>query len=128
MSQSAAAAAPLTFQIEKDYEEEARPLTTRQIAVLNALHDNLVMTVPFDVLPPVEGNDDITASAEWDGSSRFLVEVDPEGFLVRVAVRFKIAGHTDWLNLSRTDRTTYFYDRVKLVARDARRTVPTDAQ
>lgn len=119
-----AAGAPQAYRIEPGYEEQARPLTTRQIAVLDALHANMQMPVPFDVLPPVRGNDDITASAEWEGSSRFLIEVDPEGFVDRVAVRYHVAGQTQWAELGRNDRSTFLYDRVKMVAREGRRTVP----
>jgi hypothetical protein len=120
------AGAPVAYRIEPGYEEEALPLTTRQVAVLAAVHDELGLDAPLDVLPPVERNEVVIAS--HGTASRFLIEVDAAGYVDRAAVRYEVAGFTGWADLPNTTATDTpdFRLRIESIAAAARRTVPAE--
>lgn len=114
------AAAPTAYRIEPGYEEQAVPLTARQEAVLTALHANLNLTNPFEVLPPVAADHDVSASGS-DGDTRFVVDVDPEGYISRLAVRYDLGGAHGWATVPDGSQLS---NRIKLVARTARLNTP----
>jgi hypothetical protein len=109
------------YVIEPGYEEQAHPMTARQEAVVAAIHKELGLRYPLDVLPPVKGNGDITASAEA-ASGRVFMEIDPEGYISRVAARYAFAGFTGWATLDSADSDLAL--RVKEIARAARLATP----
>jgi hypothetical protein len=110
------------FRIEPGYEEQALPLTARQTAVLEALHADLWHS--YDVLPPVKGNPVIVASATDPSGARYLIELGPEGYIERMAVRYIIAGSVGWVSLSGTNDP--IMQRLMLTARAARLANPIE--
>jgi hypothetical protein len=109
------------YVIEPGYEERALPLTARQEAVVAAIHKELDLRYPLDVLPPVRGNEDLTASAD-SPSGRVFMEIDPEGYVQRVAARYEFAGFVGWATLDSADSDLAL--RVKEIARAARLATP----
>jgi hypothetical protein len=109
------------YVIEPGYEEQAHPMTARQEAVLTAIHKELGLRYALDVLPPVKGNGDLTASAD-SPSGRVFMEIDPEGYISRVAARYEFAGFTGWATLDSADSDLAL--RVKEIARAARLATP----
>jgi hypothetical protein len=112
-------AAP-AYIIEPGYEEQAHPMTARQEAVLTALHRELELTAPVDVIPPLEKLGIVVAS--FGEESRFSLNVDPEGFLELVRVRVRVAGETEWVSLGGSFGGVT-YTRLKDAARAGRRVV-----
>lgn len=113
------------FKIEPGYEEEARPLTARQEAVLKAVHVELGLTAPLDVLPPTDDDGSLTASATDPSRTRFAIDVDREGYLDRVAVRYEVAGKIGWAKLDSLDPVR---DTLNLIARAARLATPINTE
>lgn len=122
--EEAAAARAVGYVIEPGYEEQAKPLTAKQAAVLTAIRTELGLPTPLVVLPPVEGNPGLSASAPTP-SGRFLIEVAPGGFLDRVAVRYEAAGYIGWADLpnSTTASSPEFRLRLESIAAAARHAV-----
>lgn len=108
------------LRIKPGYEEQAHPMSRRQEAVLLAISAELELTAPMDVLPPLTRLGDVAANFGDEGS-RVVVEVDAEGFIDKVRVRFIVAGTTEWVSLSPSG--SEFFLRLKDAARAGRRVV-----
>jgi hypothetical protein len=110
------------YVIEPGFEKQALPLTARQEAVVVAIHKELSLPTPFEVLPPVQGNPDLTASATDANGARVLIEVGSTGTVYRVAVWFEFAGFTGWATLGNSAAPLKL--RVQEIARAVRRGAP----
>lgn len=100
--------------------EPPRKITTRQMAVLNFLHDGLELADPVSVDFPNDYDGVAHAKFGRAGESEVIVHIDPEGYVEQTQVRVVVAGTVSWVPLGGGDPVR---DRLTNLARQGRRTV-----